>query len=191
MKKVEINKSQLILNDFFKIEEAFLRFEKYNGEMSNEVRRLNLNRGDSVTALLWHKDRQKMILTEQFRYPTHQNGDGWMLELLAGGVAKGEDPEEALIREIEEEVGYKVETVKYLCNFYASPGGTSERVFLYYAEVDDSMSTGDGGGLDHEDEDIKVMEYSLEECWELFMNGKLNDAKTIIGLFMLKRGLTN
>ncbi|MDW7690663.1 NUDIX hydrolase [Flammeovirgaceae bacterium SG7u.111] len=191
MKKVEINKSQLLLNDFFKIEEAFLKFEKYNGEMSNEVRRLNLDRGDSVTAILWHKDRQKMIFTEQFRYPTHQNGDGWMLELLAGGVAKGENPEEALIREIEEEVGYKVNIVKYLCNFYASPGGTSERVFLYYAEVDDSMLVGEGGGLDHEDEDIKVIEYSLEECWELFMSGKVNDAKTIIGLLMFKRELAN
>src|SRR5688572_10147660 len=135
MKKVEIKSKRYLLDDFFKVEEVYLRYERYNGEMSEEVRRLNFERGDGVAAILFNRDSRRVILIEQFRYPTYEKGPGWVVEAIAGMLEEGEEPEEAMRRELPEEVGYQVDQLRHISTFYVSPGGSSERIFLYYAEV--------------------------------------------------------
>jgi hypothetical protein len=44
MKKVSIEQKKILFDDFFKVEEAYLRFEQFNGEMSPRIRRLNMDR---------------------------------------------------------------------------------------------------------------------------------------------------
>src|SRR6266568_2539872 len=70
MKRVEILNQRVVFDDVFKIEEATLRFERFNGQMSEPVRRLVFERGDAAAALLWNRDTQKVILIKQSRYPT-------------------------------------------------------------------------------------------------------------------------
>ena len=68
MKKVALRNPQYIFEDKYKIEEVHVRYEQYNGEMSEEFRRLSFERGDSVAALLYHEEQERYTLIEQFRY---------------------------------------------------------------------------------------------------------------------------
>ncbi|MEL6867117.1 MAG: NUDIX hydrolase [Bacteroidota bacterium] len=183
MKKVDIKDSHRVFDDFFKIEEANLQFERFDGKMSDTVRRLNFERGDSVAALVLDRHRKEFIFTSQFRYPTYKKGPGWILEIVAGMVEKGESPENTIRREILEEIGYEVEQIEYISTFYLSPGGSSERILLYYAEVsDEQFQEGEGGGLEDEHEDIQVKRIPIEEVQQLLQSDQLQDAKSLIAL---------
>ncbi len=193
MKKVEVKSQQLIFDDFFKIQEAHLSFEQYDSRMSPLVRRLSFERGDSVAALVHHTEKQQFIFIEQFRYPSYTRGEGWIMELVAGGLAQTEDPQAAIIREIEEEIGYCVNEVEKVGEFYPSPGGSSEKIFLYYAKVNESQKTSEGGGLLQENEDIKKVFLNIEESLFNLQMLRFVDAKIIIALqwFFLKFTNTN
>jgi nudix-type nucleoside diphosphatase (YffH/AdpP family) len=185
MKKVIIEKTNRLLDDFFKVDEAHLQFEKFNGEMSPKVRLLNLERGDGVAALVFNADTDKLILIRQFRYSAHLRGESWMIETVAGTKKEDENPEEAILREIEEEIGYATAELTPISNFFVSPGGTSERVYLYYAVVYNKDKVHKGGGLASEQEDIQILEYHYEQAMELLNKGVINDARTLIALYWL------
>ncbi len=190
MKKVSIEQKRYLLNDFFKVEEAYLRFEQFNGEMSRQLRRLSLERGDSVSILVYNITTKKIILINQFRYPTYQHGDGWITETIAGMVDHGEPPEETARRETEEETGLNITAFEHIATFYLSPGGSSERIFLYYSEVSGEQAKYKStGGLLHEGEDIKVVELSVAEATARIRSGEIMDAKTIVGIYWLENRL--
>src|SRR5262245_42746611 len=187
MKKVSIEQKRYILDDFFKIEEAYLRFEQFNGKMSPLVRRLSLERGDSVAVLILNHNTGKLIMVSQFRYPTYQNKHGWTIEILAGMIDPGEKPEESVRRELEEEIGLKINNLDPISTFYPSPGGSSERIYLYYSEVSGSGATyKETGGLIGHGEDVKAMEISLEDALSKIRSGEIVDAKTIIAIYWLE-----
>jgi ADP-ribose pyrophosphatase len=188
MRKVEIERKGRVFDDFFKVEEAFVRYEKFDGQMSDCVRRLNFERGDAAAVLIFNRERQKIVLVEQFRFPTYEKGDGWMIEVVAGILGKGEKPEEGVCREVLEETGYRVQVseLTHIFTFYLSPGGSSERIFLYYAEVKDPDKVAGGGGVETEHEDIRILEYSLPEIWRAWHAGEIKDAKTIIALMWFR-----
>ena len=184
MKKVFIEQKRYILEDVFKVEEARLRYEKFNGEMSDVVRRISLERGDSVAILIFNLETNKFILVSQFRYPSYKKGDGWLLETIAGIVDSGETPEETARREVREETGLNITTMEHISTFYPSPGGSSERIHLFYSEVSgESAKYNKTGGLACEGEDIESTEVSLEEALEKIKSGGIMDAKTIIGIY--------
>jgi ADP-ribose pyrophosphatase len=187
MKKVSIENKKYILEDVFKIEEAYLRYEKFNGEMSGTVRRISLERGDAVAVIILNKNTNKIILISQFRYPSYKSGHGWLIEAIAGIIDSGETPEEAARREVQEETGLEIKTMEPISTFYPSPGGSSERIFLYYSEVSRNQTVdGEIGGLACESEDIKSHELTLEDALEKIKSGEIMDAKTIIGIQWLE-----
>jgi len=187
MKKVVIDSKRLVLDDFFKVEEAQLQHELFNGEMSIPLRRLSLERGNSVAVLVFNLDTQKIILINQFRYPTYKNGHGWVTEIIAGMVDEGEAPEESARRELLEEAGLTISSFEHICDFYPSPGGSSEMIYLYYAEVSGKFAVyGKTGGLAGHGEDIATMEFTLEEVLDKIRTGEIIDAKTIMGIFWLE-----
>jgi ADP-ribose pyrophosphatase len=186
MKKVEVIDRRVIFDDFFRIEEAHLRYERYNGEMSPVVRRLNFQRGDSSAAILVNAERRTVYLTEQFKYPAHRHGDGWIVEVVAGTIDAGETPADCIRREIREEIGFQVEALEMVGTFFVSPGGTSERIHLFCAVVSDADRRTQGGGVASEGEDIKVLEWPLDELLAKVQSGQLKDAKTIVAGYWLK-----
>ena len=147
MREVQIEKKKRILDDFFKVDEVHLRYERFDGHMSPLVRRLNFERGDSVAVLIFNSKNQHILLVNQFKYPAYEKGPGWITETVAGMLEKNENPESAARREVEEETGYKVLKLEHISTFYVSPGGSSERIILYYVEVDETNKITAGGAL--------------------------------------------
>jgi nudix-type nucleoside diphosphatase (YffH/AdpP family) len=187
MKKVSIERKRYILDDFFKIEEAYVQFEQFNGEMSPLVRQLKLERGNSVAVLVFNRSTEKLILVSQFRYPTYQNNHGWTIETIAGMVDPGETPEESARRELQEETGLNIDSFEPISAFYPSPGGSSEQIYLYYSEVSGEQANyKKTGGLLAVGEDVKVIELTLAEALAKIKTGEIVDAKTIIGIYWLE-----
>jgi nudix-type nucleoside diphosphatase (YffH/AdpP family) len=183
---VRVEQERTLLQGFFQITEAVLRYERYDRRMSEPVRRLKLERGDSVAVLVRHVDRDQILLIEQFKYPTYGRGDGWIVETVAGVVDEGESAEDAARRETREEIGYDLLLLEPIATFYVSPGGTSERVSLFYGEVGDATQVGAGGGLATEGEDIALCPLSLADAWRALDAGDIADAKTLVGLMWLR-----
>jgi ADP-ribose pyrophosphatase len=186
MRHVEISEQRLILDDFFKVRDAHLKYERYDGTMSPIVRRLSFERGDSVAAIVVNRDRRTVYLTEQFKYPTFGKGNGWIVEVVAGTVEPGETAEVAIAREVLEEIGFAVQTVEPVATFYVSPGGSNERIFLFCTVVSGAARRSDGGGVAAEGEDILTLEWPIANLLSSLDMNQLEDAKTIIAAYWLK-----
>lgn len=187
MERIRVLEKRWVLDDVFKIEEAIIEHRKHDGSWSPPVRQLNFERGDSVAALLVNHNTGRLVLVNQFRYPTLEKGPGWITEIVAGGLDEDEAPEAAIAREVHEETGYELKKLKPIATFYVSPGGTSERILLFYGEVSGRAKRSAELGVG--DEDIKVIEMTAAELWDAFLDGQVLDAKTIIALMWLRLGL--
>jgi nudix-type nucleoside diphosphatase (YffH/AdpP family) len=189
--RVEIHSRRRIFDGFFKIEEADLAYERFDGTMTPPLKRLVFERGDSVAAIVYHREEKRLLFLRQFRYPTYEKGPGWLTEVVAGMQEHGEPAEDALRREIVEELGYEVAHLEPITTFYVSPGGSSERIILFYAEVNAAGKVGPGGGLMEENEDIVAVSWSPAELAEAVAAGQIQDAKTLIGIlwFQARHGI--
>jgi ADP-ribose pyrophosphatase len=189
MPRVEVISRRRLLDDFFKVDEAQLRFERHDGTMSGVVRRLNFERGDSAAALIVNPRKRTVYLVEQFMYPTLEKAGGWITTVVAGMIDAGETPEQTIRREILEEAGFEAELIEPIAKFFVSPGGSSERIVLFCALVSDAARKSAGGGVASENEDIKVIETPLDAFLARLSSGELQDAKTIIAGYWLKDNL--
>ena len=192
-RKVEILETKTLFQKYiFRIIEARLRHERFDGSMSPEFNRINFERGDAVAALMYNPLDDTIVLQEDFRYPTYEKTkDGWLIEIPAGSVEQGENPADAMRREIMEETGYAVESLKEIFQFFLSPGGTSERIYLFFCRVDPSQKLGKGGGLEHENEDIRSFHVKVDDALKMLDEQKIFDAKSIIALQWLKANHAN
>lgn len=179
--KYEILKEDIVFDDFFKIKKARVKHELFNSK-AVEVQRLSLERGDSVAILLYEKDTDSLLFVKQFRYPTVNSTKGWLLELPAGSLEVSDTTEERIKKEVQEEIGYALEEVEFICSFFTTPGGSSEQVFLYFSEVHSKNKVFAGGGNKSEKEDIQLVKFKTKEALHKLSAHQFGDAKTIIGL---------
>ena len=144
--------------------------------------RESYNRGNGTSILLYNKEKRTVILTKQFRMPAYVNNvnEGMSIEVCAGALDKNESPETCIIREVEEEVGYKIKTATKVLESYMSPGAVTEKMHYFIAEYKDEMKINEGGGLEIEDEEIEVMELPFTEALEMMESFEIKDAKTIV-----------
>ncbi|MBN1552982.1 NUDIX domain-containing protein, partial [bacterium] len=172
--------------NFFKILRAKLQHEQFDGTMSAEVERLVFERGNSVGVLLYDADEDTVFLTRQFRYPAYiHDGPGWIIEIVAGMQDQARDMMTVAHSELVEEIGYQVDHLQFLCHFYLSPGGSSERMNVYLGHLHHARRVNEGGGLKSEHEDIQLISISLPHALEMIRQGEICDAKTIIALQQL------
>lgn len=138
------------------------------------------DRGNAAVVLLHDPARNTVILTRQFRLPVHLNGEsGYLIEACAG-LLDGDDPETCARKEAEEETGYRVTSIRHLFDAYMSPGSVTEKLSFFIANYDAAAQVSAGGGLDHEGEDIEVLEISFETATAMIRSGEIVDAKTIM-----------
>jgi nudix-type nucleoside diphosphatase (YffH/AdpP family) len=184
---VRILQRHEIFNRFiFRIDEVKLQHERFDGTMSEPITRLVLNRGDSVAVLLHDLHRQRVLLCEQFRAPTCEHGSGWLLELPAGMIEGGETADRCARREALEETGYTVQTLDTIALVYLSPGGSSERVYVFRAVISTDDSAATATGVIGEGEDIRIHIMSIKDALLKARRGEIADAKTLIALQWLE-----
>ena len=191
-RRVEIRSQKRLFDDFFKIDEIVVSHQQYDGKMSADQRRLNFERGDAVAVLLFNIDTRSVVLVEQFKVPTligRRRDDpaitnGWITEVMAGMIGPSETAEEAAIRETLEETGYQIKDPELICKFLSSPGGTSERIFLYFAQVSEAARPDKGGGLP--EEDVRVLEMNVNDLFDRLAKGQIDDPKLAIAAYWLK-----
>lgn len=139
------------------------------------------DRGNGAVVLLYNPDQKTVILTRQFRMPTYlnKNSDGMMIEACAGLLDEN-DPKTAIIKEVEEETGYRIQTVEKVFESYMSPGSVTEILHFFIAAYSESQKVSEGGGAADETENIEVLEYSFQDALALIKTGEIKDAKTIM-----------
>jgi ADP-ribose pyrophosphatase len=122
-------------------------------------------------------DKKRILLVRQYRLPAEK----YLWELPAGKLDAGEKPLQAAKRELAEETGYQARTWKKLVSFYPSPGYVAERMTIFLA-----TDLTEGTATPMEDERIETEWFKRKEIGAMIEDGKIQDAKTIIGYLMVK-----
>ncbi|MEM1542450.1 MAG: NUDIX hydrolase [Ignisphaera sp.] len=133
--------------------------------------------GQSV-AIVPFKDMRKIVMVKQFRAPINK----WILEIPAGRIEFGESPEEAVVRELREEVGYVPKYVQKLVSVYMSPGYSDEVIHIYVAKNLEYV-----GASPEKGELIEIVEVDIDKALEMILADDAADAKTLIALLSVKQ----
>lgn len=181
MDKITILSEIRAFDSYFKVDKALVSHDKEDGT-TETYSRYKLTRPDAVAVLILNKDTEKVTLVKQFRYPIANREPNGVLEIVAGKMDEGETPEETAIREVMEEVGYKIDSscLSIPTIAYASPGYSSEKVYSYIATVNNSMKVSEGGGVETEHESLDIIEIDVQKFMEMVRDGEIVDSKTLI-----------
>jgi ADP-ribose pyrophosphatase len=124
-------------------------------------------------------DDGKIVMITQHRYPMNKR----LLELPAGKLNKDEDPYVCAVRELEEETGYKSDSVTELGSIYTTPGYSTEKLWIYLAK---NLKSGNHNREEGE-YGMEVFQFSLDEVEEKIFKGEIVDGKTICGIYLAKQ----
>lgn len=149
-----------------------------NGEQSKR----ELIKHPGAVAIIALTEDQKLVLVKQYRKPLEKS----ILEIPAGKLEPGEEPEVTAKRELEEETGYTTHHLEYLTSFYTSPGFADELLYIYFA---DQLIVADNKKPLDEDEFIEIVEVPIENLEERVINQEIHDAKTMYALLYIKQRL--
>jgi len=186
MEQIKIIKEELLSDNWYTLKKYTYEAEKRDGRRQVQTREV-YDRGNGAAILLYNREFKTVILTRQFRLPTYVNGNkkGVLIEACAGLLDK-DNAEDCIKRETEEETGYKIFDVKKIFEAYMSPGSVTEILYFFIAEYSKEMKVADGGGVDHEEENIEVLEISIDEAMKMIETGEIKDGKTIMLLQYVK-----
>ena len=186
---ITIQKTELLSNNWYVLNKVTFDYKMEDHDSETQVREV-YDRGNGAVILLYNLTKKTVVLTRQFRLPTYLNGNtsGMVIEACAG-LLDAENPEECIIRETEEETGYRLSSVKKVFQSYMSPGSVTEILHFFIGEYHPNMKVSDGGGLAEEHENIEVLEYSFDQAYQMIASGEIVDAKTIMLLQYAKINL--
>lgn len=178
--KVKILKTEVLSDNWYTLRKITFEYRRKDGVWETQSREA-YDRGNGATILLYNKENRTVILTNQFRVPTYVNGNetGMLIEACAG-LLDLDNPEDCIRRETEEETGYKVTDVRKIFEAYMSPGSVTEILYFFVAEYSKDMKISEGGGLDHDQENIEVLELPFDEALQMIETGQIKDGKTIM-----------
>jgi nudix-type nucleoside diphosphatase (YffH/AdpP family) len=178
--KIKIQKTELLSDNWYVLNKVTFDYQKKDTPLVTQKREV-YDRGNGAAILLYNSTQKTVILTRQFRLPTYLNGNktGMMIEVCAG-LLDQDHPEQCIIRETEEETGYRLSSVRKVFESYMSPGAVTEILYFFVGEYNASMKVSEGGGVEHEQENIDVLEYTFEEAYAMIASGQIKDAKTIM-----------
>jgi GDP-mannose pyrophosphatase NudK len=177
---VQILNAKTLYQGWATLKEYLINYTSSDGKLAT-LKREVFDSGDGAAVLMHDESRRKILLIRQYRIVADLggDGDGWLLECCAG-MLDNLEPEKAIIKEIEEETGYRLPNVTYLFAGYASPGAHMEKIYFYTGKYNETMRISTGGGRTDENEDIEIVEYDYSEIQDLIYSGKVIDQKTIV-----------
>lgn len=183
---VKIVDTQILSDNWCILKKITYELSEKDGTVQKQTREV-YDRGNGATILLYNKELGTVILTRQFRLPSFLNGNetGMLIEACAG-LLDNDNPEDCIKKETEEETGYKVKDVRKIFEAYMSPGSVTEILHFFVAEYSSAMKIAEGGGLDHEEENIEVLEKKIDVAMKMIESGEIKDAKTIMLLQYVK-----
>lgn len=178
--RVKNIEKKLLSDNWYKLNKYSFDYQKSSGEWERQEREA-YDRGNGSTILLYNSCKGSVILTRQFRLPTYVNGnsDGMLIETCAGLLDEN-NAEDCIKKEAEEETGYKLDKVEKIFEAYMSPGSVTEIIYFFVAEYSDTMKVSAGGGLEHEQENIEVLELNFNDAYAMIGSGEIKDGKTIM-----------
>ncbi|AHG80456.1 ADP-ribose pyrophosphatase [Mannheimia varigena USDA-ARS-USMARC-1388] len=192
---LQIVNKETVYKGHFELQKITFRHKLFSGEMSGDVVRELLIKGEAAALIAYDPKLDNVVLVEQVRigaYDSSQKKSPWLLELVAGMVDKGnEEPAEVAIREAKEEAGLEVSEVQHALSVWDSPGGQLERLHLFLGLIDSSkVQSGEVHGLLEENEDILVHVVSREQAYQWVEEGKIDNVIAVIGLQWLQLNYT-
>lgn len=191
---VEVAAVETPFQGYFRIDRYRFRHRRFAGGWTGPVQREVFERGHAVAVVLYDPLAEAVVLIEQFRIgalaaakaPWIGEGQSpWLIELVAGIIEAGEQPEAVARREALEEAGCRIEALEEIFRLLVSPGGSSETLVLYIGRVD---SRGVGGlhGLADDHEDIRVHVVPTAEAFRWLDQRRIINAQAVIGLQWLR-----
>ena len=189
IKDVEILDNTECYSGFMQVNKLVLKHRLFQGGWSASIQREVVHRAPGVGVLLYDPDLDKVLMVEQFRVGClGDDRSPWKLELVAGLIDKDETAETVAIREAAEEADARIDRVIPVCEYYNSPGSSSETISIFCARIDANRDTG-VFGLDTEHEDIRTVLLSRESAEQAILDGVIDNAMSIIALQWLKINL--
>ena len=152
----------------------YVRLDIYNLTIKGIKTRREIVEHPASAAILAFDEKGKIILVRQHRFPR-----GYVLEIPAGTLDKGESPKRCALREIQEETGYKAKRMTHLITYYPSVGYNTEAIHCFVA----SGLTSGKMNLDT-DEAITVKKMDLSRLIKMIKSGKIIDSKTICAVMV-------
>ena len=170
--------SKLVLEEtvhagFYRMVRLYFRHRLFKGGWSDTLEREVVLHGDVAVIVPYDPKTDRIVLLEQFRNGKFAAGDErpWSISIAAGMIEERENAEETARREIIEETGCQVGFMEKAMTFYSMPGGSSQRMTIFCAEVSAENAAG-FYGLPEEGEDIRVeMNDWVKVNYEGFIEG--------------------
>ena len=182
---IKLEHKYIVYSGFGKIYNIWIALTDKVGKFKI-IEREVYHRPDAVGVLLYNRDKDTVILTNQMRPgPLYNDHDRKNCYEIVAGLCDQNEMSKVEIAKMEalQEVGYKLNNISEIMTFYSSPGSSTERLTLFYAEVTDSDKIAEGGGCEDENEVIEILEVDFED---VIATCGIDDAKTIIVLQWLK-----
>jgi nudix-type nucleoside diphosphatase (YffH/AdpP family) len=176
---VRILSEEILADDWARLTKYRIDDRRRDGRHEMQLRQV-YDRGDGAAILPVDPARGTVLLVRQFRLPVYlRTRSGFLIEACAG-LLDELDPETAIRKEAEEELGYRLTDIRRVLDVFMSPGSVSERLSLFLARYTPADRLTAGGGAEHEGEDIEVLEPALDTALAMIEEGAISDAKTII-----------
>jgi nudix-type nucleoside diphosphatase (YffH/AdpP family) len=148
--RIRLEEPVLLSDNWYHLWRYTFSFQRKNGQWETQSREV-YDRGNGATILLHNPDADTVVLTRQFRLPTYVNGNatGLLIDACAG-LLDNQHPDEAILRETEEETGFRLTHVEKILEAYMSPGSVSERLFFYLGTYSAATEKEVDGGVEEE-----------------------------------------
>ena len=179
---VVVEQRERCFQGFYRLDRIHLKHRLFAGGMGPSISRELFVRPDAVCVLPYDPHTDTVVLVEQFRIGAlDKSPEPWLLEIVAGLLDSGEQPQDVARREAREEADLELHELLPVMTYYPSPGGSDERVYLYVGRC---STAGVGGvfGLAEEGEDIRVHVWPLDAALQAVTDGRIDNAASIIAL---------
>lgn len=177
--RIRVHQVETRSDHFNRVLNTSLDWQRADGRWQR-LQRETVDHGDGAAILLHDPQRDTVVLVRQLRYACVAAGHRELMIEAPAGLLDADSPEDCIRAEAEQETGFRVRQPRRVFCAFMSPGSLTERVHGFVAEYDASDRIAPGGGLEHEGEDIEVLELPLREALAMAADGRICDAKTLL-----------
>ena len=190
--KIEILDSKRSFDGYSKIDEITFRQKLGGDAWSGEINREVYSKGHAVAIIPFcHRDLS-VVLVNQTRIACMVGGcscDQW--EIPAGLISQGESPSEAASRELEEETGINNVELEYICEYFPSPGNSSDKVFLFLAKIPESKNLSGEAGVADEGEHTYFQPFHISELEKMVADNEIKNSTTMLAYMWVEKNLSS